>query len=412
MTQRPIRLGLPWQLQHYKPLNGAHPLVLSFLEGNGAVEPVAITPVAATVPRETQTRVLARMARQTCPVPDALLPTFLDWLSLPDQVAIESQASACDALFLHTAPLHAATAPWIFHFESFPSLFMPFMFTGQTRGIALRSQGWFAQVRDQLASPDCKRIFSHMRSSLEILARVFDSADIAAKCHHVPLGIGLREPAEWLPKFEPGGRLRILFTNSLHGHPSSFYLRGGHHLLEAFALLRKQRPDAELTVLSAVPSDLTSRFPSSHFIGVNWINSRVDDATLDQLFLGHQLFALPAAGLHSHSLLRAMAHGCVPIVSDALGYEEYTAAIEDSVMVLRGVRDMVYRDEPEGWVSDRYEPYLAPSPGFAQQIHDRIAERAQPAALREMALRNLEHCRRRHAVPASHDAFNRMLQGR
>ena len=42
---------------------------------------------------------------------------------------------------------------------------------------------------------------------------------------------------------------------------------------------------------------------------MNWINSRVDDATLDQLFLGHQLFALPAAGLHSHSLLRAMSHG-------------------------------------------------------------------------------------------------------
>ncbi len=37
MTQ-PVRLGLPWQLNHYKPLNGAHPLVLSFLEGNGAVD--------------------------------------------------------------------------------------------------------------------------------------------------------------------------------------------------------------------------------------------------------------------------------------------------------------------------------------------------------------------------------------
>lgn len=411
MTQRPIRLGLPWQLNHYKPLNGAHPLVLSFLEGNGAVEPVAITPVAATVPREMQTRVLARLARQTNQVPDALLPTFIDWLSLPDQVAIESQSDACDALFLHTTPLHAASAPWIFHFESFPSLFMPFMFTGQTRGVELRSQGWFRQVRDQLASGECMRIFSHMRGSLEILTRVFDSAAIAAKCHHVPLGISLREPAELLPKFEPGRRLRILFTNSLHGQPSSFYLRGGHHLLEAFARLRKHLPDAELTILSAVPTDLMARFPSSHFIGVNWINSRVDDTTLDQLFLGHQLFALPAAGLHSHSLLRAMAHGCVPIVSDALGYEEYTAGLQDSVMVLRGVRDMVYRDEPGGWVSDLYEPYLAPSPGFAQQIHDRIAERAQPGVLREMALRNLEYCRRQHALPASRDGFNRMLRG-
>lgn len=412
MTNRPIRLGLPWQLHHYKPLNGPHPLVLSFLEGNHAVEPVGIAPVAAAVPRDTQTRVLARMARQTHQVPDETIPKFLDWLSLPDQVAIESRTADFDALFLHTAPLHAASAPWIFHFESFPSLFMPFMFTGRTRGIELRSQSWFRQVRDQLASSDCKRIFSHMCGSLEILTRVFDSAAITAKCHYVPLGIGLRDTTELLPKFMPGSRLRILFTNSLHGNPDSFYLRGGHHLLEAFAQLRRQLPDAELTVLSAVPADLMARFPSSHFIGVNWINSRVDDATLDQLFLDHQLFALPAAGLHSHSLLRAMAHGCVPIVSDAPGYEEYTAGIEDSTLVVRGVRDLVYRDEPEGWVSDRYEPYVSRSDGFARQIHDRIAECAQPDRLREMALRNLDHCRRRHAVPASHEAFNRMLQGR
>ncbi len=410
MTDRPIRLGLPWLLHHYQPLNGPHPLVLSFLEGNRAVEPVAITPVAK-VPRDTQTQVLARMARQARQVPDELMPKFLDWLSLPDQVAIESRSPDFDALFLHTAPLHAASAPWIFHFESFPSLFLPFMFTGDTRGVELRSQGWFQLVREQLASSECRRIFSHMRSSLEILKRVCESDAIAAKCHHVPLGITVRDSADVLPKFEPGGRLRILFTNSLHGHPSSFYLRGGHHLLEAFARLRKQLPDAELTVLSAVPGDLMSRFPSSHFIGVNWINTRVDDTTLDQLFLGHQLFALPAAGLHSHSLLRAMAHGCVPIVSDALGYEEYTAGIEDSVLSVRGVRDRVYRDEPEGWVSDRYEAYLAPSPLFAQQIHDRIAERAQLGTLREMALRNLDHCRRRHAVAASHDGFDRMLRG-
>ena len=101
MTTRPIRLGLPWQLHHYKPLNGPHPLVLSFLEGNHAVEPVGIAPVAAAVPRDTQTRVLARMARLTHQVPDEVIPKFLDWLSLPDQVAIESRTADFDAIFLH-----------------------------------------------------------------------------------------------------------------------------------------------------------------------------------------------------------------------------------------------------------------------------------------------------------------------
>ena len=110
MTDRPIRLGLPWRLHHYQPLNGAHPLVLSFLEGNGAVEPLAITPVAATVPRETQTRVLARMTRQAHQVPDELLTSFLDWLSLPaeadDACLLAIKGAYCFGLLRAEAGLH------------------------------------------------------------------------------------------------------------------------------------------------------------------------------------------------------------------------------------------------------------------------------------------------------------------
>jgi hypothetical protein len=66
-----------------------------------------------------------------------------------------------------------------------------------------------------------------MRGSLAMLVQLFDHTAIAAKCHHVPLGIVPSGEAEIAPKFEQGDRLRILFTNSLHGNPDSFYLRGG-----------------------------------------------------------------------------------------------------------------------------------------------------------------------------------------
>ena len=406
-TPRPARLGLPWRLPHYVPLNGPHPLVQSFLLDNDAVEPIQLEP-ASTVSQAQRHAVLLGMAQQARPLSPESTGSFIEWLNFDDQLTIEAGSPDCDALFLHTTPLYAGSRPWIFHFESFPSLFMPFMFAGATAGIDLASQGYCQRVCEALESPQCLRIFSHMRGSLETLNRVFASSLIAAKCHHVPLGIrALEDPAAGA-KFDTGGPLRILFTNSLHHDPRSFYLRGGHHLLEAFARLRRQLPDAELTVLSSVPTDLLARFTPMQLAGVNWINTRVDDAALDKLFLGHHLFALPAAGLHSHSLLRAFAHGCVPIVSDALGYEEYTRGIEDSVLTIHGVRDLVYRDESPGWVSDDYKPFTARSESLVRQIHDRVLESADMVGLRGRALRNLAHCRQHFDPAHSHAAFNRM----
>ena len=408
---QPIRLGLPWRLPHYAMLNGPHPLVQSFVLDNPAVEVVEIE-ASAAVSRAHQQAVLLQMTQDARKIAHEATGAFLDALNLQDQLVIEAQATRCDALFLHTTPLYAGSQPWIFHFESFPSLFMPFMYTGRTTGIDLVSQRFFKLVHDTLESPRCLRIFSHMRGSLEILTRSFDSPLIAAKCQHVPLGIRTLEDHRAVSKFDTGDRLRILFTNSLHQEPRSFYLRGGHHLLEAFARLRKRLPDIELTVLSSVPADLLERFRPDQLVGVNWINTRVDDATLERLYLDHHLFALPAAGLHSYSLLRALAHGCVPIVSDAPGYEEYTCGIESSTLAIRGVRDLVYRDEASGWCSDHYAPFIERSESFVQQIHDQVLEHAELPHLRELALLNLAHCRRHFSIEASQAAFNCMLPAR
>ncbi len=405
---RPIRLGLPWQMPHYRPLNGSDPLVESFLYGNAAVHAMDLD-ANATATTEQKAAVLLNLTQQARLISDDQTPRFIEWLDIDAQCAIDAQSAALDALFLHTTPLYVGNQPFVFHFESFPSLFMPFMFTGTTTGIDLPSQGYFKLVRSVLESDRCLRIFSHVRSSLEILCWVFDSPLIASKCHHVPLGIRVRDTATATAKFEQPGPLRILYTNSLHNHPDSFYLRGGHHLLSALARLRARGMDVELTVLSAVPDDLEERFPPSQMSGVNWIDERVDDDFLERLFLHHHLFALPAAGLHSHSLMRAFSHGCVPILSDAPGYEEYTRGIEDSVLTVHGVRSLIYHREESGWLSDQYAPFVDDSENFTGQIEALVFEHGQLAHLRELAVRNLDHCRRRFDPGVSHAAFNSML---
>jgi glycosyltransferase involved in cell wall biosynthesis len=409
MDSQPFALGLPWRLPHYQPMGATHPVVASFVRDNSGVRTADLADGGATFSPAQLQDVVLNITRQARQLPQAQADQLVQRLYVPDQLKIEAHTAPVDALFLHTAPLYAGTRPWIFHFESLPTVFMPFLLTGFCAGVDLAAQEYFGLVRSALESPQCLRIFSHMRSSVEILNRTFDSPAITKKAIHVPLGLAAPDAGRALAAFDQPDRLRILFTNSLHNDPHSFYLRGGHLMLEAVLRARRRIPNVELTVLSSVPDNLTQHFTPAHLADVTWIDTPVDDATLERMLYEHHLFALPAAGLHSFSMMRALSHGCVPIVSDALGYEEYIAGIDDSVLQIHGVRDLVYRDEPAGWVSDDYRPYLDAFEPLARQIEHALVDHADPAHLRGFAERNLEHCRREFSLTASQEAFNRML---
>lgn len=407
-THRPISLGLPWHLPFYRPLNGAHPLVESFIKENRAVRAVACEalPPAGFDPLD---RLLPALCDRTRLLAERQTRGYVIAADPLGQAGIAQRSDAIDALFTHTTPLYLGAQPWILHFESIPTLFHPLLETGNCAGVGLRQQGFFEMVRRILAAPECRAIFTHMRSSRDILQRLMPAPDVSAKVHHVPLGVDTLDDDGALAKFGAGGPLRILFTNSLHQNPISFFLRGGHHLLPAFSRLRESGVDVELTVISSVPGASAPAGPTTTVDGLTWIKERVSDALLEQLLREHHLFALPAAGLHSYSLLRALAHGCVPIVSDALGYEEYTHAIADSVFTVRGVRELVYREEPGGWISDQYAPFLKPSADFTAQIHAALLQAADRSRLGAMARANLAYCRAHHDLQRSQAQFTAML---
>jgi glycosyltransferase involved in cell wall biosynthesis len=405
-----MRLGLPWRLPFYKPLNGPHPLVESFVRDHPRVGTVDCDP-AVPAGFDFTDRLLPALCRRTRLIAERQTRGYVIALDPLGQACIEAPDPRYDALFTHTTPLYLGAQPWIFHFESIPTVFHPFLETGNTAGVALRKQGFFSMVAETLASASCRAIFTHMQSSRDIMARLFDDPRIDAKLHHVPLGIDTLDDAAALGKFAVDGPLRILFTNSLHQNPISFFLRGGHHLLQAYGQLRAEGVDVELTVISSLPDGSAARAPAGKVDGLTWIQERVSDAELGRLLREHHLFALPAAGLHSFSLLRALAHGCVPIVSDALGYEEYTSAIADSVFPVRGVRSLVYRDEPDGWVSDRYAEFLKPSADFSGQIRTALLAARDRLRLRAMAGRNLAYCRQRHDPALAQDCFYRSIRG-
>jgi glycosyltransferase involved in cell wall biosynthesis len=406
----PLTLGLPWRFPFYLPLNGPHPLVESYVKDNPSVRTLVLSQDIA-LRAEHFDQVLPGLCNQVRLISDQQTPDYVKWAAPIEQSMIQAQSDRFSALFHHTTPLHIGSKPWIFHFESFPSLFMPFVFSGATAGVDLKRQGYFERVRQAFSSEACRLIFTHMKSSREVFERMFSGNEITAKLHYIPLGLESRTSDNALRKFERAGPIRILFTNSLHQNPASFFLRGGHHLLRAFSQLREEDVAVELTIISSVPHDLAAYFSNRDLAGVTWITERVDDAVLERLLLDHHVFALPAAGLHSYSLLRALAHGCVPLVSDALGYGEYTDPIQDSVFVVRGVRQMVYRQEREGWISDSYAEFTKPSREFASQIYQIIVSNRDRARLRAMAQVNLDYCASQFDLRQAQREFTRRVAG-
>jgi glycosyltransferase involved in cell wall biosynthesis len=408
MSHTSHTLGIPWRLQFFKNLNGYHPLVASFIDRNSGVTPVEIS-FAAGAERHLHS-ILQSREQATASLPQKQKQDYLAWSNAMDQCAIDARGADFDTLFLHTTPLYHGTKPWIFHFESFPSLFHPFFFTGKIADVNLRETEYFKKVKAAFESDQCRAIFTHMKSSLQIAANVFDSPKIAAKLRLVRLGIESRAQSQILPKFSRQGKIRILFTNSHHNDAGSFYIRGGHNLLKAFHRIRQENKHVELTILSSLPKNLGICFSLEEFEGVSWLRERVSDAEMTELYLKHHIFALPSACLHSYSLLNAMSHGCVPIVTDALGYEEYVMPVADSVMQIKGVRDQVYRNQSGGWIADNCVPFSDwPSDGYVDQIYQLLTKNLDLATLQAKAVRNHDFCTELYSLAASHLDFNEML---
>jgi glycosyltransferase involved in cell wall biosynthesis len=91
-----------------------------------------------------------------------------------------------------------------------------------------------------------------------------------------------------------------------------FEAKGGPVLLEAFRMVKEQRRDAELVIVSSPPpAALKSRLPE----GVTWLESVPRDRLLAELFPSFDVFAYPTnCDCVGYVLMEAMAHG-IPIAA-------------------------------------------------------------------------------------------------
>jgi glycosyltransferase involved in cell wall biosynthesis len=411
------RVLIPWNLSFYQAINGFHPLFSGLLEHSQSdisyIFPDPNEDVAKSDFDHIVSEVMAEIfsyGRNFAHTDEAYsqevknyLWSYLETRDLRSQALIYAHRERADLVFHHTTPLHLSSVPFVLHFENLTTLFFPFLLHGFNKGVDLRRELIFKIVKTILENPNCKAIFTHIKSSVEILRRSFASDIISAKVHYIPLGAGIpsvfsMQVEEKLASSSDKTGIRIVFTNSAHGAGPSFLLRGGHDLLVAFQEHRKKFDQSSLVIISSGREAFAQVHPDL-LQGVEWIEQGINDTELFTHLVDADVFALPAAGLHSYSVLRAMRCGAVLICSDAPGYDEFVHD-QETAFIVKGRRDDIYSCDPDtGWWRDDYESMKKFNSKIIEQLTDILNILAEnPDRKRTMAQRAYMHVKNHHPI--------------
>lgn len=411
---------MPWNAPDLRRFNGDHPLPASLIaDYPGYRFDFTLSPADAVHAARAAAEAAAlrqQISALTPPLPAASIDEFIASRGLATQAMMQAP---CELQFLHTVPLTFGAKPWILHIEELITLFAPFVWHGTSANMRVRELPVYRIIRHLIEQPACRAVFSHLGHSAEFLPVLFDSPGLAAKVHHVPLGLefspaATRKIADRQAARGGGAGTTFLFTNSWSHEEGSFILRGGADVLGAFIQLVAKYPDARLILLSPLPvsyygaafGDFVRRLPNVHVI-----DTRVSDDELVELMLAADAFLIPSVGLHALSILRAMYCGLPVVVSDAPGNEEFVRDGETGIVVA-GRRGKTAWYDATGFLHQTFEPVFGTTLG--ELAANLFGAMEQLVLDRERRLRigraAREHVLLHHPIDAWRAGFVRILE--
>jgi glycosyltransferase involved in cell wall biosynthesis len=285
-----------------------------------------------------------------------------------------------DLVFLTSVPYTYGQSPWVIEIEDSTSLFHPFVHNGETGVMNPQQSPYFAMVRDLLESDRCRAIITHMRSTAESLARLFDRETITSKVFHIPLGV--RTPPR-LVRRKTRSTIDLLFTNSWHQDPRSFFLRGGLDVLEAFSILRERYPQLRLTLRTSIPPLAPRHRRMLMQDGIRVLGNFLADEQMEELLEQTAIFVLPAARVHIVSVLRAMAHAQAVIVSDGWGFDELIDHERTGLIVPGRSGKTSWLEPNTGILREDYRPLFEPDPVVVEGLIEAVSRLVEDADLCE-----------------------------
>ena len=283
-----------------------------------------------------------------------------------------------DFVFHHTVPYSLNCKNYILHVESISQLFFPYLLQGTPPVGSLKRNVAYHFLKHMLEAPSCLQVFTNMQFTVDQFRNVFQSKIIDQKVRLCkPSGRLEADTISEILKKRRGREkkeLNILFTNSYHDDPLSFYLRGGFDILLCVLQISQHQNNVNLTIRSSVPPEIRNSALWDAIVAckhIRWIDSHITETELIDLYSLSDVFYLHSNALHSLSILRGMSMGLTCIVSDVLGVSEYIQHNFNGIQ-LNGRKNAVNReDHATGWIYDDYREVLSqrlsPSVNFEEQ---------------------------------------------
>jgi hypothetical protein len=363
MHLRTNKIYLPWWQASYIPLNGFHPLY-SFV----CAKPEGIELLTLDA-RSIDCVNLSRNSGSIffCGPKNKFLKKVYDDFYVKEEYFFNAKISGISE-FHHTCPPLYISNPFYFHFESFLPIFMPYAFQGQEFVFHQRLNLIREAYKELFESEKCLGIVSHINTSLEEFSQFFNSEIIQKKIQHIPIGylpasesneVGIDGISDVIEKCK--NHLTFIFNNSSSQYDESFVLRGGAVALKlALEFIKKghfykfifrcAKPSQTLLKNYNIDEMLLLKYEG---ISIFWINNYLCDFDMNRLYACADFNLLISANLHSSSILRSMHHGCIPIISDTRGTEEYVSDFENCILI-NGVKEQVwtYSEKYKYWYDE------------------------------------------------------------
>lgn len=419
-TRNPVRVAAMWRTPVFQWLGGDHPMMTSLLAPRDGYEFLLDMPKpdeSARARAEAGLAELSAYLRQAVPMATGKeIEEFVKSRDLESQAEVE--AADPDLVFPHSMPFVDLRRPWIAHIEELLPLFAPFFWHGTSAERNVHRTPVWHMVRAMLEHDSCRALSSHLRHSVDWIGTLLESPKIAAKTRHIPFGFAFPPEIEAKAVAAQAARegrkgCTFLFTNSWFQAEPSFILRGGMEVLAAFGHLASRRPDCRLVLRTQIPSGIMGQNFDAFVRGmpnVEVIDGKLDYAAFVDLFLRADVFLLPSCGLHTVSLIEAMASGAAVIASDAPGVDEFVRDGETGIATKGRLGKLSWYDE-RGFLRQTFEPLKKNfDAAFAANLLAAMELLASdPSRRNAMSRKAFAHVRENHAMGPWTGGFGRML---
>ena len=258
-------------------------------------------------------------------------------------------------VFLTSVPYTFGQHPWTIELEDSISFLFPFFHNGQTALVNFHESPYFPILKALIESQQCRGIITHIKSTAESLPKLFKNEELSSKITYVPLGVRL-PPAFHIIKGERE-QIILLFNNSWHQDPLSFFLRGGLDVLSAFGQLRQRYRYEELSLVlrTSLPSLDQCYIDIIKRNNVRVIGHFLSNSDWELLIKNSDIYLLPSDRIHAVSMLEAMSYGLAVVVSDGWGIGEYVQDRVNGMIVKGRYGKVVWMDDKTGMLCEDYK---------------------------------------------------------